>query len=101
MITVSMVNPRIIYISVVSLYARCHHRLQSLPLYFARNYHPLIMHRLLLNNLEFLNNIFDEFYFEYLSHQNNNISLSTLNSFYQSVDAFCLVLPVHQTPLPC
>ena len=54
MIAVSMVNPRIINISVVSLYARCHHRLQSWPLYIARNYHLLIMHRLLLNNLEFV-----------------------------------------------
>ena len=54
MITVSMVNPRIINISVVSLYARCHHRLQSWPPYIARNYHLLIMHRLLLNNHEFV-----------------------------------------------
>ena len=54
MITVFMVNPRIINISVVSLYARCHHRLQSWPPYIARNYHLLIMHRLLLNNHEFV-----------------------------------------------
>ena len=40
-------------------------------------------------------NIFHDFDFEYLSHQYDNISLSTLYSVYQFVDAFRLVLPVH------
>ena len=54
MITVSMVNPRIINISVMSLYAGCHHRLQSWPLYIAWHYHPLIVHCFLLKKFEFL-----------------------------------------------